>query len=123
MPTYCIKHVLPDGTTAGYHGDSCCTVVADKARAKTIVKSSEADVAEYVRTVRENFEHVWSQKTSEYGGGPEYRAWEGWRGHSIDQIRTEIELVDERDLKPRLVLNVIDFDDCGKMIVGPSFVL
>lgn len=92
MPMYCIKHVLPGGTVAGYHADSGCTVVKSRENAKPADVTPE-QAAGWLRQVRENFEYIWNLETSEYGGGPVYRAHPCWKGHSLDQIQTVLEEV------------------------------
>lgn len=83
MPIYSIKHVLPDGSIAGYHGDSACSVVQKKNLAKTTSDMTSEKAAQWLQTVRQNFEFVW--------GDEEYRASPCWKGHSLEQIKTELE--------------------------------
>ncbi len=91
MPTYVIKHVLPDETTAGYHADSSCTVVTTLKFAKPILTDDVAIAEDWLRVVRQNFEYVWGMETSEEGGGPEYRAHKIWKGHALTEIKTILE--------------------------------
>jgi len=91
MMSYCIKHVLPDGTIAGYHADSCCTIVSSKTDAKKFADATPIQANKWLHQVRKNFEYVWSLETSESGGGPDYRACPCWKGHSLDQIQTVLE--------------------------------
>lgn len=91
--TYVIKHVLPNGEVAGYHADSCCTIVKTAERAKRCSGTSEA--AKWLKTVRHNFEFAWSDKSNDIGGGSRYRNFACWKGHSLEQIRTELEVVFE----------------------------
>ncbi len=92
MPGYIIKHVLPDGSTAGYHADSGCTVTDSRDEAK-YGGSDLSRAQEWLKVVRKNFESVWGLETSEHGGGPEYREWSGWKGFRLEDIETVLEEV------------------------------
>jgi len=91
--TYVIKHVLPNGETAGYHTDSGCLVTSTVEIAKRYENRTDEEVAEQLQIVRENFEYVWNLRTSENGGGPNYRNLPRWQGCSLEQIQTVIEII------------------------------
>lgn len=87
VSTFVVKHVLPDGTTAGYHADSTCTVSRKRDGAKEYEDHGDSkNVAEQLEVVRGNFEYVWSVSEK-------YRNYEIWRGFELNQIRTEAEIV------------------------------
>lgn len=92
MKNYIIKHVLSDGTVAGYHADSCCTIVRDAAKAKKALETPKG-AQKWLKTVRKNFEFMWSERASDIGGGPRYRKCPCWKGHSLEQIETVLEVI------------------------------
>lgn len=89
MPAYCIRHVLPDGTIAGYCGDPKCAVTTWKGLARIIVRRPE-EAGKWLDAVRENLEQLWELPTR---SGPVLRLLPEWKGYSLEQIRTELELV------------------------------
>ena len=88
MVTLIIKHVLPDGTTAGYHGDSFCSIASEARRAKSITtESSQNERAQkWIANVRRNFEGIWNDEESSH-----YKSYLIWKGYSLQEIQTVFE--------------------------------
>jgi hypothetical protein len=90
MPAYRIKHVLPDGTVAGYHADGFCNITLIPANAK-LALTNLREASAWLLTTRRNFEYVWKSELGEDGGDSDYRALTIWQGCTLDQIKTVLE--------------------------------
>lgn len=86
MPAWIIKHVLPDGSVAGYHADSFCSIADSPGDAKIAVNNN---AEEWLKIVRKNFEFNWNDEEV----GPGYRSFEIWKGHNLEEIKTVLEEV------------------------------
>lgn len=87
---FILKYLLPDGTLAGYHADSCCTVTTKKRSAKVYnsrPRRRSCNINKQIAIVRENFNYVW--KTVK-----EYRSYPIWQGtKSSKKIEIEAEKI------------------------------
>jgi hypothetical protein len=88
MPTYVIKHVLPDESTVGYHADTFCTVVPTLELAKPMLTDDVSIANVWLRVVRKNFEYIWGMEASEFGGESKYSEDKIWKGHLLEEITT-----------------------------------
>lgn len=93
MITFVIKHVLPDGSTAGYHMDSGCSITGKKERAKQYNAVNEAEIQEQLKVTRKNFAFAWDDASTDLNGGERYRKLECWKGYPLDQIQTVAEKI------------------------------
>jgi hypothetical protein len=91
MPNYRIIYKLPDGTIAGYHADSVCTITQNPELAKVSKNRSQESAVVWMKTVRRNFSQAWQSGEEFHGFSDEYKNNPIWKGHGPDKISIEVE--------------------------------
>jgi len=91
MPNYRIAYKLPDGSLAGYHGDSFCSITQKPERAKVSRASQRENAEEWLKIVRRNFSGMWEAGEENSGFSDEYKTSPIWKGHGPSDIRIELE--------------------------------
>jgi hypothetical protein len=91
MPTYRIKHVLPDGTVTGYHQDHLCNITQFAGQAQSF-RSTPEQAEQTLAQARKAFENMWkNDDDDDFGVESLFPNWQCWRGHNLEQIRTVLE--------------------------------
>lgn len=91
MPVYCIKHVLPDGTIAGYHQDHLCNITGSAGQAESF-SATPAQAEKRLAGVRKAFEDLWkNDDDDDWGIESLFPNWGCWKGFPLDQIQTVLE--------------------------------